>query len=566
MIDVHLSAGTRLVLYLKSEDDEEKIEWFTDGVVVNIPEEMRPCSILFKFNETDDDTPDGIFDGYSISVMFNGFPFDRMQKALEKFSLFTETALGEDIRRMILYGETHGPATAASNDFAPVKSATPAYPLADQLNVQGLSELNSLQADAIAQALRRPFTMIQGPPGTGKTETSAALVYHLFKSNQCRILVCASSNVAVDHLCEKINKTGLRVVRLMAKWRESMPTTMTFPTMREQIKPYIQQKPVLVDLLRKRAENMLTQEGKELCDSLMLECEIKLLESADVICCTCSGAGERRLASFSFPIVLIDEASHATEPELLIPLVCGEARQAILVGDHKQLGPVVIDEQAARDGYSISLFKRMVALNARPVRLEVQYRMHPCLSIFPSAQFYGGSLQDNFTPSASSERIVQSWPRPQKPLMFVHCDDGGETRAGMSRFNNGEIIVCRNIVKRWIKAGVKPEQIGIISPYASQVARIHQAIFNEFSKVEVATVDIFQGREKDYIIISCARTQGIGFLKDPGRLNVSITRARYGLVVVGDANNLVQDPLWASFIRHCKNESSYVDGLRSYFK
>jgi len=82
----------------------------------------------------------------------------------------------------------------------------------------------------------------------------------------------------------------------------------------------------------------------------------------------------------------------------------------------------------------------------------------------------------------------------------------------------------------------------------------------------VATVDIFQGREKDYIIISCARTQGIGFLKDPGRLNVSITRARYGLVVVGDANNLVQDPLWASFIRHCKNESSYVDGLRSYFK
>ena len=94
--------------------------------------------------------------------------------------------------------------------------------------------------------------------------------------------------------------------------------------------------------------------------------------------------------------VLIDEATQATEPECLIPAVLG-AKQLVLVGDHCQLGPVVMCKKAAKAGLSQSLFERLVLLGVRPVRLEVQYRMHPALAEWPSNTFYEGSLQNGVT-------------------------------------------------------------------------------------------------------------------------------------------------------------------------
>lgn len=103
------------------------------------------------------------------------------------------------------------------------------------------------------------------------------------------------------------------------------------------------------------------------------------MEAADVICCTCVGAGDPRLHRLKFHSILIDESMQATEPECMVPVVLG-AKQLILVGDHCQLGPVVMCKKAARAGLSQSLFERLVVLGIRPFRLEVQYRMHPDLS------------------------------------------------------------------------------------------------------------------------------------------------------------------------------------------
>ena len=116
-------------------------------------------------------------------------------------------------------------------------------------------------------------------------------------------------------------------------------------------------------------------------------------QHADVICCTCVGAGDPRLAKMQFRAVLIDESTQATEPECMIAVVLG-CRQLVLVGDHCQLGPVVMCKKAARAGLSQSLFERLVVLGIRPIRLQVQYRMHPALSAFPSNIFYEGSLQN----------------------------------------------------------------------------------------------------------------------------------------------------------------------------
>jgi regulator of nonsense transcripts 1 len=110
-----------------------------------------------------------------------------------------------------------------------------------------------------------------------------------------------------------------------------------------------------------------------------------------VICCTCVGSGDPRLShGYQFRSILIDESTQATEPECMVPVVLG-ARQLILVGDHCQLGPVVMSKKAAKAGLSQSLFERLVVLGIRPIRLQVQYRMHPALSAFPSNIFYEGS-------------------------------------------------------------------------------------------------------------------------------------------------------------------------------
>jgi len=243
----------------------------------------------------------------------------------------------------------------------------------------------------------------------------------------------------------------------------------------------------------------------------------------------------------------------------MVPVVLG-ARQLILVGDHCQLGPVVMSKKAAKAGLSQSLFERLVVLGIRPIRLQVQYRMHPALSAFSSNIFYEGllnidssigfyiqskfiylslgSLQNGVT---ASERTIKNldfpWIQFDKPMLF-HCSLGQEeiSSSGTSYLNRTEANMVEKTATRLLKSGIKPEQIGIITPYEGQRAFIVQHMqysgsLNEklYQEIEVASVDAFQGREKDFIILSCVRAnenQGIGFLNDPRRLNVALTRAK----------------------------------------
>jgi regulator of nonsense transcripts 1 len=123
--------------------------------------------------------------------------------------------------------------------------------------------------------------------------------------------------------------------------------------------------------------------------SLKRIAEREILMAADVVCCTCVGAGDPRLSACTFQKVLIDECTQATEPECLIPIVLG-SKQIVFVGDHCQLGPVVMCKKAAAAGLVQSLFERLIRAGVKPIRLQVQYRMHPCLSEFPSVMFYEG--------------------------------------------------------------------------------------------------------------------------------------------------------------------------------
>lgn len=162
----------------------------------------------------------------------------------------------------------------------------------------------------------------------------------------------------------------------------------------------------MLDLKEEQGE-LCEKEDQQLKD-LRRQAEEEILKSAEVICTTCVTALDRRLRNFKFKQVLIDESTQATEPETLIPILKG-AKHVILVGDHCQLGPVIMCKKAAKAGLNQSLFERLVCLGNRPIRLQVQYRMHPCLSNFPSLTFYEGTLQNGIS---MKDRILDGFSFP----------------------------------------------------------------------------------------------------------------------------------------------------------
>uniref|UniRef100_A0A8R1DME5 Upf1 domain-containing protein n=1 Tax=Caenorhabditis japonica TaxID=281687 RepID=A0A8R1DME5_CAEJA len=278
------------------------------------------------------------------------------------------------------------------------------FDLPRRFSVPGLPDLNSSQMQAVKQVLTRPLSLIQGPPGTGKTVVSASIVYHLVQKTEGTVLVCSPSNIAVDHLAEKIHKTGLKVVRLCAKSREHTETTVQYLTLQHQMK--VMAGPELKKLIQLKEEiGELELRDDARYAQLKRVKEHELLAAADVICCTCSSAADTRLSQIRTRTVLIDESTQATEPEILVAIVRG-VRQLILVGDHCQLGPVVLCKKAAIAGLSQSLFERLILLGIRPFRLQVQYRMHPVLSEFPSNAFYDGSLQNGVTEISKHPRAL----------------------------------------------------------------------------------------------------------------------------------------------------------------
>ncbi|KAK9894585.1 hypothetical protein P389DRAFT_184248 [Cystobasidium minutum MCA 4210] len=186
--------------------------------------------------------------------------------------------------------------------------------------------------------------------------------------------------------------------------------------------------------------------------------------------------------------------------------------------------------------------------------------------------FYEGTLQNGVTaPERIKKNVDFPWPQPSTPMCF-HQNLGQEeiSSSGTSYLNRTEAANVEKIVTRFFKAGVVPSQIGIITPYEGQRSYITNFMqFNGalrkdlYKEIEVASVDAFQGREKDYIILSCVRSnehQGIGFLNDPRRLNVALTRAKYGLVILGNPRVLSKHALWHHLLTHYKEKGVLVEG------
>ncbi|XVE65224.1 hypothetical protein DITRI_Ditri07aG0163900 [Diplodiscus trichospermus] len=541
-------------LRLRYSGDAAHSAWQAVGHVIKLTAQEEVALEL----RSSQGVPVDVNHGFSVDFVWKSTSFDRMQGAMKTFAV-DETSVSGYIYHHLLGHEV---------EVQMVRNTLPR-----RFGAPGLPELNASQVFAVKSVLQKPISLIQGPPGTGKTVTSAAIVYHMAKQGQGQVLVCAPSNVAVDQLAEKISATGLKVVRLCAKSREAVSSPVEHLTLHYQVRHLdTSEKSELHKLQQlKDEQGELSSSDEKKYKALKRATEREISQSADVICCTCVGAGDPRLANFRFRQVLIDESTQATEPECLIPSVLG-AKQVVLVGDHCQLGPVIMCKKAARAGLAQSLFERLVLLGVKPIRLQVQYRMHPCLSEFPSNSFYEGTLQNGVTINErQSSGIDFPWPVPNRP-MFFYVQMGQEeiSASGTSYLNRTEAANVEKIVTTFLRSGIVPSQIGVITPYEGQRAYIVNYMSRNgalrqqlYKEIEVASVDSFQGREKDYIILSCVRSnehQGIGFLNDPRRLNVALTRARYGIVILGNPKVLSKQPLWNGLLTHYKENECLVEG------
>jgi len=355
----------------------------------------------------------------------------------------------------------------------------------------------------------------------------------------CPVLATSDSNIAVDNLVEGCANEGLRVVRL------GRP---------EAVRPELLQYCIDRPGANSSSSNLSSMETQDAVSPQMDSAsslsassykeKMKRMKAAQVICCTCIGSGADILDSMYFERVLVDEATQATEPAVLVPLTRG-CRQLVLVGDHCQLPPTVLSTHAEEEGLGVPLFSRMVACGVPPFMLDTQYRMHPSIAMFPSDLFYGGKLLNGVSAPERRPLAGFPWPRMEFPVAFVPINDGIEIDDGQSKFNEAEAFAACKAVSALLDGGqCSVTDIAVVTPYAAQVRLIRRMLRKLVQRppyVEVSSVDGFQGREKEAVIFSAVRSNenyAVGFVSDWRRVNVSFTRARRALIVLGNEHTL----------------------------
>jgi ATP-dependent RNA/DNA helicase IGHMBP2 len=439
------------------------------------------------------------------------------------------------------------------------------------------SALNAEQAAALDLADRAvDLALVHGPPGTGKTTVLVEVIRRAVARGE-KVLATAPSNLAVDNLVERLVAAGVRCVRVGHPARV-LPAVLshTLEALTESheasriARGLVEEAIALRRSAAKRRQKrgpgrFSASRGQErdaralLAEARALEAraEGEVLDRAEVVLSTLTGLDAPPLARRRFTLAVADEATQAVEPALYLALL--RAERAVLAGDHLQLPPTVLSGAAQAGGLGVSLFERLVALHgdAIKVTLAEQHRMNARIMAFPSEALYGGALRAH---PAVAERAIDG-----APLEVVDTAGRGfeeETPEGSdSKQNAGEAALVAAEVEALLAQGLDPAEVAVISPYDAQVQRLRQLLAAHLDRgLEVDTVDGFQGREKDAVVVSLVRaneTGEVGFLADVRRMNVALTRARVKLVVVGDGATVARHPFYARFLSHAEASGAW---------
>ncbi|XP_035393754.1 DNA replication ATP-dependent helicase/nuclease DNA2 [Cygnus atratus] len=463
-----------------------------------------------------------------------GVPFENLSK------LMKDSPVSEKLRNLII--DFYKP-----RFIQHLSSVLPAEAKETVANI--LKGLNKPQKQAMKQVLlSKDYTLIVGMPGTGKTTTICALV-RILSACGFSVLLTSFTHTAVDNILLKLAKFKVGFLRLGRA---------------QKVHPDI----------RKFTE-------EEICRSKSIN-SVKDLEelynSQPVVATACMGVNHPIFAQKQFDFCIVDEASQISQPICLGPLFC--SKRFVLVGDHQQLPPLVQNSEARDLGMSESLFKRLEQNQNAVVQLTVQYRMNSKIMSLSNMLVYEGKLEcgsekvSNATVNLPNLKKLKleladaskTWLKevlePDKPVCFLntekvpapeHAEKGGV-------YNVTEAKLVFFLTSLFIKAGCKPSDIGVISPYRHQLKIITDLMARlKENRVEVNTIDKYQGRDKSIIIVSFVRNsneENLGtLLKDWRRLNVAITRAKHKLVMVGCIPSLRRYPPLEKLLCHLQSEA-----------
>ncbi|KAG5839939.1 hypothetical protein ANANG_G00210620 [Anguilla anguilla] len=438
--------------------------------------------------------------------------------------------------------------------------------------------LDEFQREAVTFALaQRELAIIHGPPGTGKTTTVVEVVLQAVKQG-LKVLCCAPSNVAVDNLVEALARNKARLLRLghPARLQESIQkhsldallarsdSTDIIADIRRDIDRAFEKMKKSRD---KGGRSHLKAEVKELRKELRKREEsaiAQILKGVDIVLATNTGAHGggplKFLPKDHFDLVVIDECAQALESSCWIALL--KARKCVLAGDHKQLPPTIKSHTAAAKGLALSLMERLIQKHGGSVvrMLTAQYRMNAAIMQWASQEMYGGKL---IAHASVEKHLLRDLPgvgsteETETPLLLIDTAGCGlsemETSDEQSKGNQGEADIVALHIEALTEAGVKARDIAVIAPYNLQVDLLRQLLSQKHPELEIRSVDGFQGREKEAVVLSLVRSNRkgeVGFLAEDRRLNVAVTRARRHLAVVCDTQTIRQHAFLKTLLDH----------------
>ena len=439
--------------------------------------------------------------------------------------------------------------------------------------------LNESQKSAIEWALsQKELAIIHGPPGTGKTTVLIEFILQCVRNYDLKVLATAPSNVAVDNILEKLSTVSdVSAIRIGHPAR-SLPQLHKYSLDAAIVRSDDYQ---IVCDLRSEIELMVKQRKSSFNEIKSLRKELKerekrvlkrVLQNSKVVLSTLTGGSPdhilRQLLDsdgyYPFDVVVIDECSQALEASSWIVLNC--ARKCVLAGDHMQLPPTIISEKAAKEGLEISLMERLIKdFGDKDVvrMLDIQYRMNEQIMKWSSKQFYYNKLKsDSSVKTHSLNDIING--SNISPLVLIDSTGCHMNELDLedeeSKGNEFEADIVSIYVKRLIKNGFNESSIGVITPYNLQV-QLLRARLKQFEKLEIRSVDGFQGREKEIIILSLVRSNDrreVGFLSERRRINVAVTRAKRHLAVVCDSETVSNDSTIKTLIDHLQENGDIV--------